>query len=152
MDWGELRETGRTWRVRVQLADHPGELALLAARLSERGCNLLGVTVLPVVESATGDEASVVDELVLRAPAELVTADLTALVEVPGARCVGVVPASVTDLIDAPTGVLRCPERSRSARHSGRSSRQTRSPSPMARRTVVRPHPMLSASSETRTG
>lgn len=107
MDWGELRETGRTWRVRVQLADHPGELALLAARLSERGCNLLGVTVLPVVESATGDEASVVDELVLRAPAELVTADLTALVEVPGARCVGVVPASVTDLIDAPTGVLR---------------------------------------------
>jgi diacylglycerol O-acyltransferase len=107
MNWAELCETGQTWRVRVHLADHPGELALVAARLSERGCNLLGVTVLPVVESATGDEASVVDELVLRAPAELLTADLTALVEVPGARCVGVVPASVTDLIDAPTGVLR---------------------------------------------
>jgi diacylglycerol O-acyltransferase len=107
MNWDELGETGRTWRVRVRLVDHPGELAMVTARLSERGCNLLGVTVLPIAEMRAGAEGSVIDELVLRAPATLGAADLSALVEVPGARCVGVVPASVADLIDVPTGVLR---------------------------------------------
>ncbi|MDT4970874.1 MAG: diacylglycerol O-acyltransferase / wax synthase [Pseudonocardiales bacterium] len=107
MDWDELQETGKTWRVRVQLADHPGQLATLATRLSEHSCNLLGVSVLPVAGDPSDAAGNVVDELVLRAPATLRSGELTALVEVPGARCVGIAPASVGDLVDTHTAVLR---------------------------------------------
>jgi diacylglycerol O-acyltransferase len=107
MGWDELAQNGRTWRARVQLTDDPGRLATLATRLSERGCNLLGVTVLPVPGDLDGAAADVVDELVLRAPAELRRGELIALVEAAGARCVGIAPASVGDLVDPPTAVLR---------------------------------------------
>ena len=75
--------------------------------LAEHGCNLLGVSVLPVAGDPSDPAGNVVDELVLRAPATLRRGELTALVEVPGARCVGISPASVGDLIDAHTAVLR---------------------------------------------
>ncbi|MEP7019790.1 MAG: wax ester/triacylglycerol synthase family O-acyltransferase [Pseudonocardiales bacterium] len=107
MDWDELHQTGNTWRVRVQLADHPGQLAALATQLSELGCNLLGVTVLPVAGDPSDPAGNVVDELVLRAPAALRAGQLTTLLEGPGARCVGIVPASVGDLVDTQTAVLR---------------------------------------------
>jgi diacylglycerol O-acyltransferase len=107
MDWDELRETGTTWRIRVQLSDHPGQLATLATQLSDHGCNLLGVSVLPVAGDPSDPAGNVVDELVLRAPATLRPGRLTALVEVPGARCVGISPASVGDLVDIHTAVLR---------------------------------------------
>jgi hypothetical protein len=107
MEWDELHQTGTTWRVRVRLADHPGRLALLATRLSEHGCNLLGVGVLPVAGEPSDPAGNVVDELVLRAPVGLGPAQLVALVEVPGASCVGIVPASVGDLVDTQTAVLR---------------------------------------------
>ncbi|PZS20934.1 MAG: hypothetical protein DLM57_00310 [Pseudonocardiales bacterium] len=107
MDWDELHQTGKTWRVRVRLADHPGQLATLATQLSVQGCNLLGVTVLPVAGDPSDPAGNVVDELVLRAPAALRPDELTALLEAPGARCVGIAPASVGDLVDAQTAVLR---------------------------------------------
>jgi diacylglycerol O-acyltransferase len=107
MDWDELQETGTTWRVRVQLADHPGQLATLATQLSDHGCNLLGVSVLPVAGDPSQPRGNVVDELVLRAPTALRASELTAIVEVPGARCVGISPASVGDLVDTHTAVLR---------------------------------------------
>jgi diacylglycerol O-acyltransferase len=107
MDWDELHETGKTWRVRVQLADHPGQLAMLATRLSDRGCNLLGVSVLPVAGDPSDPAANVVDELVLRAPAALRAGELSAIVEVPGGRCVGISAASLGDLVDTHTAVLR---------------------------------------------
>ncbi|MGZ4524226.1 MAG: GNAT family N-acetyltransferase [Mycobacteriaceae bacterium] len=109
MTWDEMPETSRTWRVRARLADRPGALASLAARLGEHGCNLLGVTVLPVAGEPTTchEEGSVVDELMLRAPASLRHGDLMAVVEAQGARCVGIVPASVGDLVDPQTAVLR---------------------------------------------
>lgn len=107
MDWDGLNLTGRTWRVRVRLADHPGELAAVATRLSQRGCNLLGVTVLPVADDPADPAGNVVDELVLRAPAALRPGELVTLIEVPGTRCVGIVAASVGDLVDAQTAVLR---------------------------------------------
>ncbi len=53
MAWDVLAETGRMWRVRAQVADDPGRLAALATGLSEQGCNLLGVTVLPVAAAST---------------------------------------------------------------------------------------------------
>ena len=107
MAWDELHRTGKTWRMRVRLADHPGQLASLATRLSERGCNLLGVGVLPVAGDPSDPAANVVDEFVLRAPAGLRPGELVTLVEVAGASCVGIVPASVGDLVDAHTAVLR---------------------------------------------
>lgn len=107
MDWDELHQTGRMWRVRVQLADRPGQLATLATRLAEQGCNLLGVSVLPATGACIDQAASVVDELVLRAPAALRAGELVSLVEMPGARCVGIVLASVGDLVDGQTAVLR---------------------------------------------
>ncbi|MDQ2748823.1 MAG: wax ester/triacylglycerol synthase family O-acyltransferase [Actinomycetota bacterium] len=107
MDWDQLQQTGTAWRIRVQLADHPGQLAALATRLSDHGCNLLGVSVLPVAGDPSDPAGDVVDELVLRAPVALQRGELSGLVEVPGARCVGISPASVGDLVDTPTAVLR---------------------------------------------
>jgi len=110
MGWDEVPEAGRTWRVRARLADEPGTLAALAAHLGRHGCNLLSVAVLPVAgESAAADEDTghVVDELVLRAPASLTEGKLTGLVETHGGRCVGISTASVRDLVDAQTTVLR---------------------------------------------
>lgn len=109
MTWDEFAQPGRTWRVRARLADRPGTLARLATRLGQHGCNLLGVAVLPVADGpdAFDDAADVVDELVLRAPATLGHGELMRLVEAQGARCLGIVPASVGDLVDAQTAVLR---------------------------------------------
>ncbi|MDQ2851808.1 MAG: hypothetical protein M3Y49_13965, partial [Actinomycetota bacterium] len=106
----ELARVERTWRVRVRVADDPGQLASLAAGLSDRGCNVLGMTVLPVGgqqfadASAAGD---VVDELMLRAPVALGPDELSSVVAEQGARCVGIVAASLTDLVDGQTAVLR---------------------------------------------
>jgi WS/DGAT/MGAT family acyltransferase len=109
MELDELDRAANTWRIRVRLADHPGQLAVLAARLSQRDCNLLGVTVLPVADEpdGLGGTGAVVDELVLRAPAQLRRGELAALMESSGVRCVGIVPASVADLVDAQTALLR---------------------------------------------
>jgi diacylglycerol O-acyltransferase / wax synthase len=107
MDWSQPAEPGRIWRARVQLIDNPGRLAELATRLSENGCNLLGLTVLPVPSEPADADGKVVDELVLRAPADLRRSELISLIEVGGTRCVGVTPASVTDLVDEPTAALR---------------------------------------------
>jgi len=109
MEWDEVPEAGRTWRVRARLADEPGTLVALAAHLGRHGCNLLSVAVLPVAGESAADEDTghVVDELVLRAPASLTEGKLTALVETQGGRCVGISTASVRDLVDAQTSVLR---------------------------------------------
>lgn len=109
MAWDVLAETGRMWRVRAQVADDPGRLAALATGLSERGCNLLGVTVLPMAGEPIDPHGtgSVVDELVLRAPAALRPGALVALIEAQGGRCVGIAPAAIEGLVDGQTAVLR---------------------------------------------
>jgi diacylglycerol O-acyltransferase / wax synthase len=117
MELDELQQAANTWRIRVRLADHPGQLATLATRLSQRDCNLLGVTVLPVADEVdevdvVGGSGAVIDELVLRAPAHLRRGELAALMESSGAHCVGIVPASVGDLVDAQTALLRSASRS----------------------------------------
>ncbi len=67
------------------------------------------MAVLPVAgeSAASEDTGHVVDELVLRAPASLTEGKLTGLVETHGGRCVGIGTASVRDLVDAQTTVLR---------------------------------------------
>ncbi|MGZ4553678.1 MAG: hypothetical protein ACXVGN_08870, partial [Mycobacteriaceae bacterium] len=81
----------------------------MTTHLGKHGCNLLSVAVLPVAGDANAPEesATVVDELVLHAPATLTEEELTTLVEAHGGRCVGISSASVRDLVDAQTTVLR---------------------------------------------
>ena len=93
--------------MRVRLVDDPGALASVTTRLAARGCNLLGLSVLPVVPEDEDEPASVVDELVLAVPASLTSAELADIVASADARCIGIVPASVAELVDAPTGALR---------------------------------------------
>lgn len=108
MDWEQLYETGRVWRVRAALEDRPGALAKLATRLSERGCNLLEVAVHPVSAGiADSGGGNVIDEFVLRTPDGMGVDDLVALVSAEGVSCVGVAPAAVKDLVDGETAVLR---------------------------------------------
>lgn len=95
------------WRMRVRLADDPGALASVTTRLAERGCNLLGLSVLPVAPEHEDEPASVVDELVVAAPGSVTPDGLADIVASADARCIGVVPASVSELVDAPTGALR---------------------------------------------
>jgi GNAT superfamily N-acetyltransferase len=89
-----------TWRLRVALTDRPGTLARLAASLSDAGCNILALTVLPV-------PGGVVDDLIVSTPDDLPPAELVTLVRSVGGRCAGITRAQVTDLTDAPTAALR---------------------------------------------
>ncbi|HEX4725180.1 MAG TPA: GNAT family N-acetyltransferase [Pseudonocardiaceae bacterium] len=89
-----------TWRLRVELTDRPGALARLATSLAARDCNILALTVLPVPDG-------VIDDLVVRVPAELRPADLVTMVRGIGGRCAGITAADVTELTDAPTFALR---------------------------------------------
>jgi len=109
MNWNEKVRTDRTWRVRARLVDRPGTLAALAASLGEHGCNLLAVSVLPVLDApaTVNDSGFVVDELVLRAPGAMRSGELMGVVDRHGTRCLGVVPASVEDLVDEQTAALR---------------------------------------------
>ena len=93
--------------MRVRLVDDPGALASVTTRLAERGCNLLGLSVLPDAPEHQDEPASVVDELVLAAPGSLTSEDLADIVASADARCIGIVPASVAELVDTPTGALR---------------------------------------------
>lgn len=89
-----------TWRLRVELTDRPGALARLTTSLAARDCNILALTVLPVPDG-------VIDDLVVRVPAELRPADLVMIVREIGGRCAGITAADVTELTDAPTFALR---------------------------------------------
>ena len=104
MEWDELFDTGRLWRVRVQLLDKPGALASLTRRLAADGVNLLAVSVLPL-GADRADE--VVDEFVLRAPESLGRNDLARIIEADGYVCGGLTPAEAGELVDSETAVLR---------------------------------------------
>ncbi len=89
-----------TWRLRVELNDRPGTLARLAASLSDAGCNILALTVLPV-------PGGVIDDLIVSTPDDLPPAELVTLVRSVGGRCAGITRAQRSDLTDAPTAALR---------------------------------------------
>lgn len=95
-----MEPTPKNWRLRVRLADSPGALARVTVRLADRDCNVLALSVLPV-------PGGVIDELVVRAAPGLLPADLVEAVRAEGGHCVGITPADVRDLVDAPTAALR---------------------------------------------
>jgi GNAT superfamily N-acetyltransferase len=84
------------WRVRTNLPDRPGALALLAERCGLADINILGLQIFPGVVAVT-------DELVLRAPEEWTPERLVRLVEEAGGTAVSVLRASEAALTDQPT-------------------------------------------------
>lgn len=81
------------------MADRPGTLARLAIRLADLGCNILGLSVIPVPDG-------VLDELVLRPPEGLSSADLVTALNAEGCDCSTVAEADVRDLADGATATL----------------------------------------------
>jgi len=88
------------WRLRAELPDRPGALARLTASLAAQDCNILALTVLPVLNG-------VVDDLVISTPEDCRPADLVTLIRAVGGRCAGITKAEPTDLTDAPAAALR---------------------------------------------
>ncbi|SFQ34492.1 ACT domain-containing protein [Amycolatopsis arida] len=103
LDWphtaGEDDPPSVTWRLRIRVDDRPGTLARVAIRLADLGCNILGLTVLPV-------PGGVLDEVVLRPPIGLTPAQLVTALRGEGCDCVGLVEADLRDLVDAGTAAL----------------------------------------------
>jgi N-acetylglutamate synthase-like GNAT family acetyltransferase len=89
-----------TWRLRVELDDHPGVLARVTTRLAARDCNVLALHILPVPKG-------VVDELVIKAAPGVPPAELVREIRAEGGRCLGITHADVRDLVDPPTAALR---------------------------------------------
>jgi GNAT superfamily N-acetyltransferase len=97
--WDGMR-VAHTWRLRVELDDHPGVLARVTTRLAARDCNVLALSILPV-------PAGVVDELVIQAAPGVPPAELVREIRAEGGRCLGITHADVRDLVDPPTAALR---------------------------------------------
>ncbi|TCO56558.1 GNAT family N-acetyltransferase [Actinocrispum wychmicini] len=95
-----MANTSETWRLRVELDDHPGVLARVTTRLAARDCNVLALSILPV-------PGGVVDELVVKAAPGVPPAELVREIRAEGGRCLGITHANVRDLVDPPTAALR---------------------------------------------
>lgn len=79
--------------------DRPGTLARLAIRLADLGCNVLGLSVIPIPDG-------VLDELVVRPPTGLTSDELVAALRAEGCDCGTVTQADVRDLVDSATATL----------------------------------------------
>ncbi len=95
-----MADTSETWRLRVELDDHPGVLARITTRLAARDCNVLALSILPV-------PGGVVDEIVIQAAPGVPPADLVREIRAEGGRCLGITHADVRDLVDPPTAAVR---------------------------------------------
>jgi GNAT superfamily N-acetyltransferase len=95
-----MANTSETWRLRIELDDHPGVLARVTTRLAARDCNVLALNILPV-------PGGVVDELVVKAAPGVPPAELVREIRAEGGRCLGITHADVRDLVDPPASALR---------------------------------------------
>ncbi|MER0245009.1 GNAT family N-acetyltransferase [Streptomyces sp. HSW2009] len=87
------------WRMRTTVRDRPGSLAALCAALAVRQVDILSLQTHPLADGT-------VDEMLLRAPAELPAEVLSAAAATGGGRDTWVERADAHDLVDAPTRVL----------------------------------------------
>ncbi|MCO5999375.1 GNAT family N-acetyltransferase [Actinoallomurus rhizosphaericola] len=94
-------------RVRTEIDDRPGRLAVLTAALAARGANILDLSVQV-------DADGVVDEFVVDVPTGVTAEALTAAVSVASGRRTSVVPAAPQELIDEPSRALSLAVRLRS--------------------------------------
>ncbi|MFK8906959.1 GNAT family N-acetyltransferase [Streptomyces sp. YS-3] len=92
------RETS-LWRMRATVRDEPGSLAALCTALAHSGVDILTLQTHPLAEGT-------VDELLLRAPADLSAARLTREIAGAGGGDIWLERADAHDLVDAPTRVL----------------------------------------------
>jgi GNAT superfamily N-acetyltransferase len=100
---GEL-VTPSAWRVRIRMDDRPGTLARVAIRLADLGCNILGLTVLPV-------PGGVLDEVVLRPAAGLPRRELMDAIRAEGCECTAIVDADLRELVDPASATLAAARR-----------------------------------------
>lgn len=87
------------WRMRTTVRDRPGSLAALCAALAARQVDILALQTHPLAEGT-------VDEMLLRAPAELGVDSLGDAAAAGGGRDTWVERADAHDLVDAPTRML----------------------------------------------
>ncbi|MEU4351035.1 GNAT family N-acetyltransferase [Streptomyces sp. NPDC023838] len=92
------RETS-LWRMRATVRDEPGSLAALCTALAHSQVDILTLQTHPLADGT-------VDELLLRAPAELAAARLTREIAAAGGGDIWLERADAHDLVDAPTRVL----------------------------------------------
>ncbi|GAA2590977.1 GNAT family N-acetyltransferase [Actinomadura fulvescens] len=99
-------------RIRTEIEDRPGRLALLTAALARRGANILALNVQV-------DTEGVVDEFVVAVPSRGDSPDeLRAALEDAGGVRTAVVPATPHELVDEPTRVLALAARLRTEPHA----------------------------------
>ncbi|GAA0345059.1 GNAT family N-acetyltransferase [Actinoallomurus spadix] len=94
-------------RVRTEIDDRPGRLAVLTAALAAQGANILDLSVQV-------DADGVVDEFVVDVPTGVTAEALTAAVAAASGRRTSVVPATPQELIDEPSRALSLAVRLRS--------------------------------------
>ncbi|MEU6526746.1 GNAT family N-acetyltransferase [Streptomyces sp. NPDC046924] len=87
------------WRMRTTVRDEPGALAALCTALAGHRVDILSLQTHPLGEAT-------VDEFLLRAPADLTAAGLTAAVADAGGTDTWTERADAHDLVDAPARVL----------------------------------------------
>jgi GNAT superfamily N-acetyltransferase/predicted amino acid-binding ACT domain protein len=86
-------------RIRTEIEDRPGRLAVLTAALAARGANILDLSVQV-------DTEGVVDEFIVDCPPHAEAGELGAAMEAAGGVRTAVVPARPQDLSDEPTRAL----------------------------------------------
>ncbi|CAL9599379.1 hypothetical protein SUDANB70_05431 [Streptomyces sp. enrichment culture] len=98
-DTGGARPEGALWRMRTTVEDRPGSLAALCTALAGREVDILSLQTHPL-------GTATVDEFLLRAPAGLAGADLSAAVSAAGGTDTWIERADAHDLADIPTRIL----------------------------------------------
>jgi hypothetical protein len=92
--------TGVVWRVRTEIDNTPGRLAVLAGALAAAGANIHGLDAHPVAVGV------VVDEFLVETSPETTARQLCSAVRAVGGRRTRAVPADLLALVDAPTRAL----------------------------------------------
>jgi hypothetical protein len=92
--------TGVVWRVRTEVANTPGRLAVLAGALAAAGANIHALDAHPA------GPGTVVDEFLVETSPDTSARQLCAAVRAVGGRATRAVPTDLLALVDAPTRVL----------------------------------------------
>jgi hypothetical protein len=101
---GETSSVGVFWRLRTEVDNTPGRLAVLAGALAAAGANIQALGVHP---APTG----VIDEFLIEASEDTSAERICAAVNAVGGRNTHAVPADVFALLDAPTYALELASR-----------------------------------------
>lgn len=91
--------TGVYWRVRAEIDDTPGRLAVIAGALTAAGANIHALEVHPAPNG-------VIDQFLIEVPEDTSAERICAAVNAVGGRHTHAVPTDVLALLDAPTRAL----------------------------------------------